>query len=178
MQLTFSCPIASNKGVWHREGLVSLLLNRGIRWWWVARLTSRSIFPQKNNFPLTPWIRVWLGPITGLDVVEKRWISFFCRNQITVVRSSILFPSLYTSCCQTPCSPFKIINGTGLASSVLPKLFSIRTLRVTIRLEFTDKWSYRITHRHYCSTFILKSSKIVYWWKQLTCHINNFWEFA
>jgi hypothetical protein len=40
-------------------------------WRWVVRFTPRPIYPQGKS-PGIHWIGGWVGPVTGLDDVEKR----------------------------------------------------------------------------------------------------------
>jgi hypothetical protein len=49
----------------------STILDLGGRWRWVVSFTPRVALPPWK-VPGTHWIGVWLGPISGLDVTEKR----------------------------------------------------------------------------------------------------------
>jgi hypothetical protein len=57
----------------------STILDLGIRWRRVVSFTPRSLYSQRK-IPKYPLDRRLCGPQTGLDAVEKRKISYLCRE--------------------------------------------------------------------------------------------------
>jgi hypothetical protein len=45
-----------------------------------GQLHAPSALPSRERAPRTHWIRGWVGPIAGLDVVVKRKIPSTCRK--------------------------------------------------------------------------------------------------
>jgi hypothetical protein len=57
----------------------SIILNLGTRWRRIVSVTPRPLYPGERN-PGTHWIGGWVGSKVGLDAVEKRKISYPCRE--------------------------------------------------------------------------------------------------
>ena len=61
-----------------RKGVAPHILNLGIRWRWVVKITPLPLCTQEITS--THWIRCWLGPRSGLDDLEEREITYGCWN--------------------------------------------------------------------------------------------------
>ena len=59
-------------------GVVPLIHNLCTKWRWVASFTRWPLYLPKKS-PHTCWIECWVGPIAGLDSLEKK-ISFPSRE--------------------------------------------------------------------------------------------------
>jgi hypothetical protein len=55
-----------------------LIINLGARWRWLISLTCQPLYPRERATG-NHWIGGWVGPITGLDILEKRYTSHPCR---------------------------------------------------------------------------------------------------
>ena len=66
-----SCPFPRHEGVWGSRSITPLILNIGARGRQVFNFTPRTIYFLEWS-PGTHWTGRWLGPGTGMDVLEKR----------------------------------------------------------------------------------------------------------
>jgi hypothetical protein len=53
----------------------STILDLGVRWRWVASFTALPCYPWETA-PGTHWTGGWMGPRAGVDIMEKRRVSF------------------------------------------------------------------------------------------------------
>jgi hypothetical protein len=73
------------------RSMAPLILNLGARWRWAVSFMPWSLYPRKEpRYPLGGWV----GPRTGLNILEKRKIC--CPSQHLNPRSFSLYPSYYT----------------------------------------------------------------------------------
>ena len=52
------------------RGIAALILNLGTKWMWVVNLTPQVLYPRGTNSG-PDWTGGWVGPRTGLDVLEN-----------------------------------------------------------------------------------------------------------
>lgn len=73
-------PVHAIKPYGRSDVTVPCFLNHGTRWWSVFSFTSWPLYPQRKRLPPSGhWIRDWLCPRAGLEVLEKR--KFSCLSQ-------------------------------------------------------------------------------------------------
>jgi hypothetical protein len=71
------------------------LLVKGTWLRWIVSFTPWPLYPWVENFG-TRWIKGWVGPRFGLDLLGKRKIS--CRSPESNPRSPSSYTSYYTDC--------------------------------------------------------------------------------
>jgi hypothetical protein len=71
LSLCLTNEVLRHEGVWGRGCIDPRFLDLGTCWRWVVSFAPQSIFPAERALG-TYWIRGWVGPRTGLDIVEKR----------------------------------------------------------------------------------------------------------
>jgi hypothetical protein len=61
-----------------------------------GRLHALAALPPGTQPPSTHCIGGWMGPTTGLDIMQKRKSLAFAVNQTLILHSASLCPSCYT----------------------------------------------------------------------------------
>ena len=59
--------------------IAPFIINLGSRWKWVVNFTPRPLYSLGNK-PRTRWMEEWMEDRAGVDVLEKRKISWLCRD--------------------------------------------------------------------------------------------------